>query len=640
MVDPRIQHDIKNLLLDIARRMAQEENDLDDSEYGSMLDEINEHDAATIASAVLDAYMESDGVESMSISSIIRDLKRCPTLPHETILRMDNVKNGRDNQDMLCKLALLYSTYFYVGLSHLVPLEELIVKYEIEPERVMAFLRSQASIAFQEDGNADLTTATQAVVGEVRARIEGIEAFTRASPFTRNKGMFESPLPIKVRMVPIVQTLNEIKESIYNRHKDKSRTDLSREPFLLPLGPFADDVVHPIGKKIARQVEQSTERGYYAGQLAKLLELEKLEPGNPRVYLEKSLIIRELMGERGEPAFHLCLVELLKAMKAPACKLNIEHFFELASNLQMLGYFHASYLISLILLQINPAEFNSLISAAFNAYQLLRPFNHFLETAAIVDPARLLNFLDEFWIYSRFRPQDSFQRLNVPDEMVTRIEQEVGAKSLVTLDSNSGATDSLVTIGGIIDSLDEILSKQLQKGVVQAIKGNLNDLDLHDRRNKKHDAHDSRSEKTDRAGEGEENDLDDAVNKWFDGVLPRWQKSQLYQQLPKSSWKVRDDIPWMAARLYHDTHGALPGEWTWPNLEHVLVQDFPRKVSAPRYYFKSIGTLLRKFCSFLQESQNIDNFRGFPEKIQQISPRIYERAIEVGPWSIRKEYFF
>jgi hypothetical protein len=265
---------------------------------------------------------------------------------------------------------------------------------------------------------------------------------------------------------------------------------------------------------------------------------------------------------------------------------------------------------------MNPIDFNSLISAAYNAYQLLKPFKHYLEAAASVDPGRLLNFLNEFWLESRFKPQDSFQRLNVPQEEAVQRENDAKVMSGLLIDPERELSQA-------IKSLDDELFEHLQEGVMGAIATLQSGIDD--------------DESTGDGGDGEDNDV---INQWFDDILPKWQKSQLYKELPKISWKTRDGIPWMAARLYHDAHGELPLGWTWSKLEPVLIGDFPEHVSAPKYYFKSVGTVMQGFCSFLQSSQNMQNLTGISEKIKKISPKIYEHATEIGTWNQAKKYSF
>ena len=135
----------------------------------------------------------------------------------------------------------------------------------------------------------------------------------------------------------------------------------------------------------------------------------------------------------------------------------------------------------------------------------------------------------------------------------------------------------------------------------------------------------------------------DEADRWFDRILPKWQKSQLYKELPKAAWKTRDDIPWVATKLYFEAHGELPQDWSWQSFEPVLVDGFPENVFAPRYYFKAVGRVMMSFCTFLQEHQDLPNLAGMPDRIKGISSRIFEHAGEVGAWyphNARDKYIF
>ncbi|HMF33503.1 MAG TPA: hypothetical protein VKK79_18920, partial [Candidatus Lokiarchaeia archaeon] len=79
----------------------------------------------------------------------------------------------------------------------------------------------------------------------------------------------------------------------------------------------------------------------------------------------------------------------------------------LAVQLQIMGYFHAAYLMSLSLLRLVPVSYNLHIVAAFCAYQLCLPFKDYLMIAARSDSERTSTFLREYWAYERFQSLDS-----------------------------------------------------------------------------------------------------------------------------------------------------------------------------------------------------------------------------------------
>ena len=253
---------------------------------------------------------------------------------------------------------------------------------------------------------------------EVQEKIEEIEAFDKATPFTPGNGLFESPVPIKLCLQAHLDPVRRDSRRSSKRSARVSLPDTARAICRRHLAPAGEgDRGRCRASLGGGTVRRPAGRG--------CVESEKIEPGNPRVHLEKSLLIRAIMVEKHEPGDHLAAVELLKAFNAPRSRLNIEYFHALSQNLQHVGYFHASYLISMAMVKVVPIDFDSLAAAAFNAYQLLKPFKHFLKAAADLDPARLLNFLYEFWIEARFRPQDSFMRWNVSVEAVTRLEERI-----------------------------------------------------------------------------------------------------------------------------------------------------------------------------------------------------------------------
>ena len=132
MTNARAALEIKSKVVAYARKFADDVDHVGGEVYQTLLEEIGTYRKDDFVPAILDAYEEESGAGATIITFIIKDLENCPTLPHETILRMERAK---EDPDSLYKLLFLYSTYLFNGYMQLVSPEALLSKYQCRPGR-------------------------------------------------------------------------------------------------------------------------------------------------------------------------------------------------------------------------------------------------------------------------------------------------------------------------------------------------------------------------------------------------------------------------------------------------------------------------------------------------------------------------
>ncbi len=138
--------------------------------------------------------------------------------------------------------------------------------------------------------------------------------------------------------------------------------------------------------------------------------------------------------------------------------------------------------------------------------------------------------------------------------------------------------------------------------------------------------------------EENEEKYEDEANQWYRQIRPAWVQSAVYQNLPQYTWNVRGEIPEMVVDLSHCYHDVLPADWTWEVVEDSLLNLFPRRVSAPKYYFKAIGRVMEQFCQFLSNDLRMSHLTQFSPEIRALQGKIETNAKDFDSMGLAKTF--
>ncbi len=560
----------------------------DFNEYFDLLKEINDISPENIISSIIQITINGTYEELGAISIIIRDFNQLHELPAEIIKTMKIEKN--DNETII-RLIFLYSSLFLVGYNLPRSIEDLLGEYSVNEEQFSDIGYKIYDVMKKKLHNIDSDAEFMNTLNFTTI-IEEIIPFQSTTRFHHETEAFTSLISKKI---PIERFLNDL-ERISN-NPDESNSFMNTIPKL------QSRVNSLEARKISKFIDKRIKEGNYKGLLRYLVKLQNLEPKNPLVYYYKSKVIRGISNFSNPQKKNVLIYEELeKCLRYASNEAYIEYYFDLSVSLEMMGCFKSAYLLNLKLILFSPNDQQLNISAAFCAYQLLRPFKHFLYYAALCDPLRTANFIDEFWICERFKPQDRFKKSNFFLKTVKNLEEEYIQVKFEYYNIISLPNYNLQLLGEDFPYEEYIGYHPIYDDLY---KDSVEDSE-----------EDSKVELL-------KNAILNSNDYYETEIKPYWSTSKEYLMLPKYTWKTRDHIPFFITNIIYHFFQLHPAEWTWEILENTFLKIFPQYEISPKYYFKSIIKVMQNFCDFLVAEFDYQHLSDFSRKIKVISEEFY-----------------
>ncbi|KKN18668.1 hypothetical protein LCGC14_0953360 [marine sediment metagenome] len=151
-----------------------------------------------------------------------------------------------------------------------------------------------------------------------------------------------------------------------------------------------------------------------------LLLINRVLKKNPN--LAPAFILKgEILSELHQ--FHYAIRCYLKSIELDPYRFHA--YSQLSYTLQIGGYFHSSLILCGHLIKFFPLDFNLYVQLAFSTYQLSKPFKRYLKVAGLLEPERLINFLDRFWIREKIEAKGSLDALRIKNETILEIEKDI-----------------------------------------------------------------------------------------------------------------------------------------------------------------------------------------------------------------------
>lgn len=559
----------------------------DFNEYFDLLKEINDISPENIISSIMHITINGTYEELGVINIIVRDFNQLHELPAEILKTMKNVKN---NNETIIRLIILYSSMFLLGYNQPRSIENLLDEYSVNEEQYLDI--NYKIIDIMKEKLRDFVSDTEfSNTLNFKKSIEEIIPFQSTTRFHHGTEAFTSLISKKI---PIERFLNDLERISNNADESKS--------FMNPIPKLQSRVNSIEARKISKLIDKRMKEGNYIGLLRYFVKLQNLEPKNPIVCYYKSKVIREISNfSNPQKKNALIFNELEKCLKFASNEAYIAYYLDLSVSLEMMGCFKSAYLLNLKLILFSPNDQQLNISAAFCAYQLLRPFKHFLYYAALCDPIRTANFIDEFWIFERFKPQDRFKKSNFFLETVKNLE-EVFIEVKLEYYSIISLPNYILQLLGERFPYEEYIGyhpfhADLYESSVEDSDENIVNL-------LKRPLMDS--------------------NDFYDSEFaPYWTKSKEFISLPKYTWKTRNHIPFFITNIIYHFFQLHPAEWTWEILEKTFLEIIPKYDLSPKYYIKTIIKVMQNFCDFLVHEFDYQHFSDFSRKINAISEEFY-----------------
>ncbi|MHA1338899.1 MAG: tetratricopeptide repeat protein [Promethearchaeota archaeon] len=172
---------------------------------------------------------------------------------------------------------------------------------------------------------------------------------------------------------------------------------------------FKDNFAEYYEKSEKKHLVEKIEELYLDGNLNKALSLTNKFlskfPNDSIIFYLKAKIYFDLK------LYQNAFINLLKSIEIEPKP--IEKIFDLCNLLDLNGFHYANIMISSLLLQLIPKDFDLSIHLAYSCYCLGKPFEIFIEWASGLDICRLAEFLEDYWPDFIIEPRDNLEYWNI-----------------------------------------------------------------------------------------------------------------------------------------------------------------------------------------------------------------------------------
>ncbi|MHA1284977.1 MAG: tetratricopeptide repeat protein [Promethearchaeota archaeon] len=391
--------------------LEHQNGNIEDDKISFFIDKINKHPEKDIIDVLFELFKTIEDHKSfITIIFILTQFFRFNTLPSRIL---DYIRKGGYDKRMLYRLLYTYFYLYYDGYLLEVTFTELIdeIKENLYVSFDMDDFQNYILSSSEEFLNGNFNDLFKEYSGEYL--IDSIIPLNFDTPYLeiKNTKYFELFKDVKFNFSLILENLKKLIEALENNLNKLSGN-------ILPQNIYVFNSMEIINLS---EVKKYLFLGNYEKALSEINKFLKNYPNNPHALLLKSKIYSQLC--QFDESFN-CILEIIK--KYPG---DLKAYIELTQLLQVGGYFYSSYILSNLLLHFFPFDFNLYITAAFSAYQILKPFREYLKVGLLLDEIRLTNFLTNFWIDGRLKAKDEMNRNGINKRILTYAEN-IGKEKL------------------------------------------------------------------------------------------------------------------------------------------------------------------------------------------------------------------
>jgi len=388
--------EIKNNILEYSLRLNGIYND--EHQLNQIFNYFESKRDDLIIRAILEVCRTAEDAKFLKILYFIDEFLRIDTLPSQLI---EYLKQYSKADAFSFRLLMLYNTCFLGGYILKKSLGELMEELNIDQNSFYKYLASLFKNSDDETLSNFTDFYTSQSKGEVLLDIEPyineIIPIDETLPYANieNGTLFKLPKRIKLELSDHIEFLKSVSESF----REKIRF----------ISSDWDKYNDCFSTNKEENLFKNSENLYYKGEYHKALTvINKLLKVNPEsaaaLYLKG-----KILGQQGAH-FNALKIHLKSLIYDPY---RIETYMDISYLLEIGGYFHASIVITSLLLRFCPFDFNLYMQLAISTYQLSLSFKPFLRAAGLINNARLINFLLRYWVHDRIKPRDSLKDLGL-----------------------------------------------------------------------------------------------------------------------------------------------------------------------------------------------------------------------------------
>ncbi len=396
---------VSKIILDFSKNIDLEK--LDKSTVDSFLDNIETYSEKIVVEAIFKLFEEIDDEKIfIKLLYVIDTFLKLYSLPSRTI---NYLRENVNKKKTMFRLLLLYQSFFFAGYKLEKSITDLFKDLNIDNHTLDEFYENSMKYIgsmHQFDLSNKLFQDTYEFF-EIDKIINEINPLNEKSPIFNSQEMigFNLPKNIDLKINNIINQLDKIYNSIEKRKN-----------FLLGLSEEIE--IKSLMKDNLLQFFEARDLHFKGKNNKALILINRVLKKHPK--LVPGLILKgDILSELHQ--HHYALKCYLKSIELDSFKIHA--YLKLSIILQIGGYFNSSYILCGHLLKFIPLDFNIYVQLAYSAYQLSKPFKKYLKVAGLLNPERLINFLNRFWIKEKIESKDGIDKLKINNTTVSKLEE-------------------------------------------------------------------------------------------------------------------------------------------------------------------------------------------------------------------------
>ncbi|MHA1491202.1 MAG: hypothetical protein ACTSRI_16330 [Promethearchaeota archaeon] len=387
-------------------KIADVEN-LDNNIIDKFLKDIETYPEKIIIKAIFKLFEEiEDDKIFIKVLFVIDNFLKLNTLPSKTI---EYLRFNVEKEKTIYRLLLLYQSFYFAGYKLEKSVLDILNELNMGAPAVNE-LFEKSSYYLESLGEVNLSHQpfqNSYELFNIEIIIDKIKPLNDKSPIFNPQGTIGYNLPRNINL--------KIDKHIHQLKKIFNATELKKEFLSAFSEEFSINLL--IKDKIFLFFE--ARELHLKGKNKKALVLIK-------ILLKKNPNLAPALILKGEILCELHQFNYAIKCYSKSLEINPYNFYgysQLSYTLQIGGYFYSSYLLCSHLIKFCPLDFNLYVQLAFSAYQISRPFKLYLKIAGLLEPERLANFLNRFWIREKIEAKDSEDTLNIKKETISELER-------------------------------------------------------------------------------------------------------------------------------------------------------------------------------------------------------------------------
>ncbi|TFG20262.1 MAG: hypothetical protein EU529_15120 [Promethearchaeota archaeon] len=393
--------EIKNKIIDWALNFERLHED--EAEFNRMRNYFEKKSKKNVMNAILELFKTIEDSNFQRILFFIDEFLKIETLPSK-VLRI--LKSSATQNRYFFRLLMLYNTFFLAGYVVKTSFSKLLDDLNVDINSFQGYIATVLSYVEGDEFLLEISDSCKTKADlenflNVDKYINEIVPIDNNTPFASRDLytiLFNLPKDINLELSHHMEFLESISYSYSKRMRFiKSSWDGWKDC-------YSDNEE----QKLFTEAKEKFYNGHSKKALVLINKLIKKAPESAAAYYLKG----KILGEQG--AHYNALLCHIKSLEFDPYR--IETYMDFSYLLEVGGYFHSSIILTSLLLQFCPFDFNLILQLAISSYQLELTFKQALKLAGLVEKERLINFVLRYWVHDRIKSRDTLNTIKIKEE--------------------------------------------------------------------------------------------------------------------------------------------------------------------------------------------------------------------------------